>query len=92
MARELTKLHEEVVRASLPELAREVAERETLKGEVVLLVGPPSGEPEPFDEADVRAKVDDLVAGGSSRVQAVKSVAQELGLSRNAVYEIAHRR
>lgn len=92
MARELTKLHEEVVRAPLPELAAQIATRETLKGEVVLLVGPPApGESETEVDADfVRARVDALVATGTSRNAAVKSVASELGIARNLVYEIAH--
>lgn len=91
MARELTKLHEEVVRAPLMELAREVSERETLKGEVVLLVGPPVSLRPVIDEPDVRAMVDRLASDGVSRTEAVKRVARELGLPRNAVYEIAHR-
>ena len=45
IARELTKLHEEVLRAPAPELALQIAEREKngqgLKGELVLLIGPP---------------------------------------------------
>ncbi|MCL2503445.1 MAG: 16S rRNA (cytidine(1402)-2'-O)-methyltransferase, partial [Coriobacteriia bacterium] len=41
MARELTKRHEEVVRGPLTYLAEEVAARDSLKGEVVLLVDPP---------------------------------------------------
>jgi 16S rRNA (cytidine1402-2'-O)-methyltransferase len=40
IARELTKLHEEVLRGTLPELAAVVAERGPIKGEVVLVVGP----------------------------------------------------
>ena len=43
MARELTKLHQEVVRASAPELAAQVADRE-LKGEVVLVIDAPGDE------------------------------------------------
>jgi uncharacterized protein YoaH (UPF0181 family) len=35
--------------------------------------------------------VDRLAADGVSRTEAVKRVARELGLPRNAVYEIAHR-
>jgi 16S rRNA (cytidine1402-2'-O)-methyltransferase len=46
LARELTKLHEEVVRATAPALARQIAERERdghpLKGEVTLVIAPPS--------------------------------------------------
>ena len=61
MARELTKLHEEVVRGPLHEIAEQIAQRENLKGEVVLLVGPPAGRktaatyPEAVDEELVRA-------------------------------------
>jgi 16S rRNA (cytidine1402-2'-O)-methyltransferase len=91
MARELTKLHEEVVRAALPELAREIAERESLKGEVVLLVGPPTRGEVTVDESAVRVRVDELVASGASRAEAVRRTATELGVPRNAVYEIAHR-
>lgn len=40
LARELTKLHEEVLRGTLAELARQIADRETVKGELVLVVGP----------------------------------------------------
>lgn len=91
LARELTKLHEEVVRAPLPELAEKIAARDQLKGEVVLLVGPPTARAKTQIDPDaVRVRVDELVAGGASRTQAVKLVASEMGLSRNAVYDIAH--
>lgn len=91
LARELTKLHEEVVRAPLPELAEQIAQRDQLKGEVVLLVGPPVARLKTqIDPAAIRARVDELVAGGSSRTQAVKLVASEMGLSRNTVYDVAH--
>ncbi len=93
MARELTKLHEEVVRGPLPELAAELADRESLKGEVVLLVGPPGESAPPRAReraAEVREAVEARIAGGLSRTAAVKAVARELGLPRNEVYEIAH--
>lgn len=44
VARELTKLHEEVVRAAAPELATIMRERGELKGEVVIVVAPPGEE------------------------------------------------
>lgn len=91
MARELTKLHEEVVRGRIDELAAEIGERETLKGEVVLLVGPPPAHVEPIvDEANVRTLVEGLVAAGASRTDAVKQVARQTGLPKHTVYEIAH--
>jgi 16S rRNA (cytidine1402-2'-O)-methyltransferase len=45
LARELTKLHEEVLRASAPELVQQIVAREqqgqALKGEVTLVIAPP---------------------------------------------------
>ena len=62
-----------------------------LKGEVVLLVGPP---PAPTrvetDVANVRRNLDLLIEAGSSRSEAVKRVARELGLPKSEVYQIAH--
>jgi len=90
MARELTKLHEEVVRGPLPELAEQIGARESLKGEVVLLVGPPVAAEQPagvFDPAEARELVADLVASGLKRTEAVKRVAAQLGVARNDVYD-----
>jgi len=90
MARELTKLHEEVLRGSVDEVARALEARE-LKGEVVLLVGPPvPGERRAADEVAVRGRVDDFAARGFSTKDAIKAVATETGLGRNAVYRIVH--
>jgi 16S rRNA (cytidine1402-2'-O)-methyltransferase len=93
MARELTKLHEEVARGDVGELAARVASRE-LKGEVVLLVGPPprgrggegAASPEP---GELRAQVDALVKAGASRKDAVRAVSERTGVPRNAVYDAA---
>lgn len=91
MARELTKIHEEVVRAPVEDLAASLAHRE-LKGEVVLLVGPPArGECRMLpDEGEVLARITAAEALGASRSAAVRQVAAELGVGRNDVYRIAH--
>jgi cation transport ATPase len=44
LVRELTKIHEEVVRGTAAEVAQEVAAREALKGECVVVIGAPSEE------------------------------------------------
>ncbi len=86
MARELTKLHEEVARGTTGDLSAALAVRE-LKGEVVLLVGPPvAGEGSSVSDGDIRAAVDARVAEGMSRKDAVRQVAQELGVPRNDAY------
>jgi len=89
LARELTKIHEEVVRGHLTDLAETFAER-SLKGEVVLLVGPPTAPRQmTLDEDDVRARLRVAEAAGATRRDAVREVAKALGLPRNEVYRIA---
>ncbi len=91
MARELTKVHEEVVRAPVDDLAADLAGRESLKGEVVLLVGPPArGSRAEVDAHAVRARLGELMEAGASRSAAVRAVAEERGVPRNEVYRIAH--
>ena len=88
MVRELTKRFEEVLRDGIESLAEAVAGRE-LRGEVVLLVGPPGKLAIEIDEAAVAAEVAGLVESGMSTRDAVREVSAELGLPRNAVYRIA---
>ena len=90
LTRELTKVHEEVVRAHVEDLAAAFAER-PLKGEVVLLVGPPeSPEQVAIDEDVVRKRLGAAEEAGMTRKDAVRSVAADLALPRNEVYRIAH--
>jgi 16S rRNA (cytidine1402-2'-O)-methyltransferase len=92
LARELTKLHEEVLRGPVAELAGQVAARDKLKGEVVLLVGPPPvRERAHVDAYEVRAAVEARIALGESRSGAVRQVAAELGVPRSEVYDAAHK-
>jgi 16S rRNA (cytidine1402-2'-O)-methyltransferase len=49
VARELTKLHEEVRRDTLDALARHYAESGAPKGEIVVVIGPPLPEEQAFD-------------------------------------------
>jgi 16S rRNA (cytidine1402-2'-O)-methyltransferase len=92
MARELTKLHEEVARGEVSELAARIAQRE-LKGEVVLLIGPPArgagAEASAADPISLREQVDALVARGATRKDAVRAVSERSGVARNVVYDAA---
>jgi 16S rRNA (cytidine1402-2'-O)-methyltransferase len=87
LARELTKLHEEVKRAPLEELAKELG-KQTLKGEVVILVGPP--EPVEITDAEIEAELARRLQSMSLR-DAAKAVAESLGVSRSRVYELGLR-
>jgi 16S rRNA (cytidine1402-2'-O)-methyltransferase len=83
VCRELTKLHEEVVRGSASELAARYAEAE-VRGEVVLVVGPAPAEAAAL-EAGVSA-LRRLVDAGARARPAAGVVAELTGLSANALY------
>jgi 16S rRNA (cytidine1402-2'-O)-methyltransferase len=84
VCRELTKVHEEVVRGSAGELAARYAEQPP-RGEVVLVVG---GAPAGDDEAPAQAleAVRSLVAAGAKPRTAASVVAELTGASANALY------
>lgn len=96
MCRELTKLHEEVVRASARELAAQLAARPDLKGELVLVVAPPSssGECGALDAALLDERIVHGLAMGKSKSALARELAAETGASRNDVYrrvlELSH--
>ena len=85
VAREITKLFEEVRRGTLAELAEHYANLDPPRGEIVVVIGPPSDEaPLPsLDEVD--AKLRQALAVLSVR-DAVDKVAAETGLKRRDVY------
>jgi len=89
LCRELTKLHEEVVRTTLGEAVAKYTENPP-KGEFVLVVaGAPAEEKEVASETDAATRVAQLMAEGLSRKDAVKQTAKELDLPKNVVYDIA---
>ena len=87
--RELTKLHEQVLRTTLGEAIAYYTENPP-KGEFVLVVaGAPEEEKELPSATDAAARVKQLMAQGLSRKDAVKQTAQELNLPKNTVYDAA---
>lgn len=89
LCRELTKLHEEVVRTTLGGAIEKYTENAP-KGEFVLvLAGAPEQEKETATADDAAARVQQLMDEGLSRKDAVKQTAKELNLPKNAVYDAA---
>ena len=89
VARELTKLHEEVWRGTLRDGA-DLAGRVTPRGEQVIVLG---GRPAPAapDEVTVSVAVRKRLDAGDSARDAARAVATELGIPRRAAYELALR-
>jgi len=89
LCRELTKLHEEVIRTTLGG-ALELYAQQSPKGEFVLVVaGTPAREKVIASGTDAARRVRELISGGMSRKDAVKQTAQELDLPKNVVYDAA---
>ncbi len=82
VARELTKLHETVIRGLLPDLAAD-PRCDAPKGEIVILVAPGAQRAATADEADA-ALIDALSRGAPAK--AASEVAKALGLSRRDLY------
>lgn len=84
ICRELTKLHEEWIRGTALSVAESLAGRGEVKGEVTLLIGKAreSGPP----QRSCREAFDSFTAEGLSRMDAIKAVARERGVSKREVY------
>lgn len=87
VARELTKLHEEVARGTLQDLAVALAARD-VKGEIVLLAGP--AEAPRVDDEQIAAHLKSVLS--SMRLKdAAAAVADALGVAKSRVYAIGLR-
>lgn len=89
VARELTKMHEEVWRGTLAQAAAR-ATAEQPRGELVFVIegAPP---PEPPSEQSLEAALAELLAGGATVKDAAALVARRYGVSKRLVYEMAVR-
>ncbi len=92
LCRELTKLHEEVLRLPATQLAKELQQRESIKGEIALVIAPPSVEDlaVSMDDAGVQERIAAELASGASKSAIAKKLARELGVSKNEIYAMLH--
>ncbi len=86
--RELTKLHEEVLRGTASEVERSLAARPSVKGEFTLVIERSQSEAEVSGPQQLRELVDGLIAGGLPRMDAIKTAAKRAGLSKREAYDL----
>ncbi|HZW83187.1 MAG TPA: 16S rRNA (cytidine(1402)-2'-O)-methyltransferase [Candidatus Deferrimicrobium sp.] len=84
IARELTKLHQELLRGSVGELIERIS-KTPLKGEMVIYLAPPVLE-ELDKPADWNIEVDALLGTGLDRKQAIKALADKYGVQKREIY------
>jgi 16S rRNA (cytidine1402-2'-O)-methyltransferase len=87
LAKELTKLHESLIRGTPAELAAAIDSSTELKGEFVVLVGPPGPDEGLVDDDAIVASLKLALKHESFR-DAVRSVAEKFDLKRSRVYEL----
>lgn len=86
IARELTKIHEEILRGNLADLAADAAAI-TAKGEFVLVIGREEiGDGSEKRNASVKTIVGELEGRGITRKTALKMAARELGIGKSEAY------
>lgn len=95
VCRELTKLHEEVLRGTAAELGGALAARPEVKGEIALVVAPPApDEPRPRASAPagdpgaaLAADIEEALDAGEPASAIAKRLSQRHSLKKRAVYE-----
>lgn len=98
VCRELTKIHEEVVRGTIDEVLRVFVDREKqegIKGEIVLVIEAPNEQELRADKTSAllsaEERVSDLLNSGQySKKDIVRILKDEFGLTRNDAYELVH--
>ena len=89
IARELTKKHEEFIRAGLKTLSE--IDPETLKGEMVIVVEGSDGEEKPIiGDNDLINMVKTMIESGMSTKDAIKKVSELTKVNKNTIYKIYH--
>jgi 16S rRNA (cytidine1402-2'-O)-methyltransferase len=92
VAREVTKIHEEFLRGRAVEVLETLKTRETVKGEITLLIGKAEGETahvgaDPLVRPSVRQRVDQIMDEEKlDEKAALKKVAKERGVSKSEAY------
>ena len=88
LCRELTKLHEEVLRMTLAEAAAYYTETEPRGEYVLILEGAQKQAAAAPDQQDVLQLVKAKLDAGATKKDAIRQAAAETGMAKNAVYEL----
>jgi len=87
LAREITKLHEEFMRGNISEVLVEIDE---IKGEIVLVIAGHLQEEYLLVMDDIRSLVEEEMAQGLTKSEAIRKISKELKISKNQIYQELH--
>jgi 16S rRNA (cytidine1402-2'-O)-methyltransferase len=86
VARELTKMHEELLSGSISEVLATLRERDRVHGEITLVFAARTSVAAEVTADEIRAAFERLRDSGMRRNDAVKAVAEKFGMRKNDVY------
>jgi 16S rRNA (cytidine1402-2'-O)-methyltransferase len=88
VARELTKLHEELLHGRVATVLETLRARDVVRGEITIVFGAATAVAESASAEEVAAEFERLRAGGMRRNDAVKVIAEKFGMRKNDVYRM----
>jgi 16S rRNA (cytidine1402-2'-O)-methyltransferase len=88
LARELTKVHEEILRGPASAVRANLAARPAIKGEITLLLSAFCQTNPPHAPTDPAAEVASLIASGTPRMDAIKEVARRHSIGKRDLYKL----
>lgn len=86
--RELTKVHEEIIRGTAADVRNELAARTEIRGEFTLIVLPSTAVVTAVTEDDLKSRYAVLLAAGESPAEAMKQLARESGKKKKELYTL----
>lgn len=88
VAREMTKMHEELLSGRVSEVLATLRERDRVHGEITVVFAAPAREAAEVSPEELRAEFERLRESGMRRNDAVKAVAEKFGMRKNDVYRL----
>ena len=89
ISREITKMYEETIRGRLPEIISNLKSRDSIKGELVLVIEGNTDDKDMFDSETVEKVLKHLKKEGHTLKDAVKQITSDSGMSKSVVYKKA---
>ncbi len=90
VARELTKLHEEILSGGVSELLDQLRAKDRIRGEITLVISPVHAQDDRGKDVSsdqLRAEFEELRSSGLKRTDAVKILSERYGLQRRELYD-----
>lgn len=91
VARELTKLHEEIWRGDVGDSAEHFSSQPKIRGEITVIIAGAEQTTTEWDEARIRTALSEMLASGLSRKEAAKKIATQSGWRAKQIYNLTDR-